>query len=80
MTFTRCQNGGNFMFCQNCGHQLKENAKFCQNCGEKLVEERPENIEVENNEKIIDENTNNLKKITKIMLRTTFITPAKARE
>ena len=55
------------MFCQNCGHQLKENAKFCQNCGEKLVEERPENIEVENNEKIINENTNNLKKITKII-------------
>lgn len=25
------------MFCQNCGHQLKENAKFCQNCGERLV-------------------------------------------
>ncbi len=30
------------MFCENCGKELKENAKFCENCGAKVPQIRPE--------------------------------------
>lgn len=45
------------MFCQNCGHELKENAKFCQNCGTKAVsKEVKEKVDVSiENEEIIEE-------------------------
>ncbi len=33
-------------YCENCGAQLKEEAKFCENCGNKLHEEQePEKVE-----------------------------------
>ena len=30
------------MFCENCGQELKDNAKFCENCGTKVPQMRPE--------------------------------------
>ena len=30
------------MFCENCGQELKDNAKFCENCGTKVPQIRPE--------------------------------------
>ena len=30
------------MFCENCGQEMKDNAKFCENCGPKVPQMRPE--------------------------------------
>ena len=30
------------MFCENCGQELKDNAKFCENCGTQVPQMRPE--------------------------------------
>lgn len=41
-------------FCENCGAELKENAKFCPKCGYRI----PENDEIlgNNEEQSIEEN------------------------
>ena len=38
------KNGGNVMFCKNCGAQLSEGAAFCPNCGTAVVKEVAEPV------------------------------------
>ena len=38
------KNGGNVMFCKNCGAQLSEGAGFCPNCGTAVVKEVAEPV------------------------------------
>ncbi len=47
------------MWCQNCGNELKENAKFCPKCGMKLEIQENSNIQVSNSTHIASSNENN---------------------
>lgn len=47
------------MFCENCGKELKENAKFCDNCGAKVTIVAPSAVpaEPEAQENVYTQNT-----------------------
>lgn len=52
------------MYCKNCGHELKENAKFCTGCGQPITQAPQPQTNTTQNKK----QTNPFKRLLKILL------------